>query len=195
MDVEERVIIQGLRNGDQRAYRYLYDRHYVVLCQFANAWVDDPFLAETIVGDVIFHMWEIRDSLEINTSLRSYLIRAVRNRCLNHISSEKERKEICLSRIDTDTSILDTSVRPDEQPLGRLLELELEDKIVKSIEGLGIECRRVFEKSRFECKKNEEIAAELGISVNTVKYHIKTALNHLRQDLGRYLLLLFSFFQ
>lgn len=193
MDVEERVIIQGLRNGDQRAYRYLYDRHYVVLCQFANAWVDDPFLAETIVGDVIFHMWEIRGSLEINTSLRSYLMRAVRNRCLNHISSEKERKEISV-RIDTDSSILDISMRPDEQPLGRLLELELEDKIVKSIDSLSIESRRVFEKSRFECKKNEEIAAELGISVNTVKYHIKKALSHLRQDLGRYLLLLFSFF-
>lgn len=46
-----------------------------------------------------------------------------------------------------------------------------------------------FLKSRFEHKKNDEIAAELGISVNTVKYHIKRALAILRQDLGRYLIL------
>ena len=52
MDVKEQSIVQKLRNGDQGAYRYLYDRHYVVLCQFANELVGDPFLAETIVGAV-----------------------------------------------------------------------------------------------------------------------------------------------
>ena len=71
MDVKERLIVQKLRNGEQDAYRYLYDRHYVVLCQFANELVGDPFLAETIVGDVIFHLWEIRETLDINSSLRA----------------------------------------------------------------------------------------------------------------------------
>ena len=68
MDVKEQSIVQKLRNGDQGAYRYLYDRHYVVLCQFANELVGDPFLAETIVGDVIFHLWEIRET-EIPSSV------------------------------------------------------------------------------------------------------------------------------
>lgn len=54
--------------------------------------------------------------------------------------------------------------------------------------------RRIFRKSRFEHKKNEEIATELGISVNTVKYHIKMALTRLHQDLRKYLILLISFF-
>ena len=64
----------------------------------------------------------------------------------------------------------------------------------KSIDSLGDECKRVFRKSRFEHKKNEEIATELGISVNTVKYHIKMALTRLHQDLRKYLILLISFF-
>lgn len=54
-----------------------------------------------------------------------------------------------------------------------LLEQELEDELKRSIDELPLECRRVFYKSRFEQKKYEEIAEELGISVNTVKYHIK----------------------
>ena len=61
--------------------------------------VGDPFLAETIVGDVIFHLWEIRETLDINSSLRAYLMRAVRNRCYNHISSEKEKKEVRSRRL------------------------------------------------------------------------------------------------
>lgn len=67
-------------------------------------------------------------------------------------------------------------------------------EIIKSIDSLGDECKRVFRKSRFEHKKNEEIATELGISVNTVKYHIKMALTRLHQDLRKYLILLISFF-
>lgn len=54
-----------------------------------------------------------------------------------------------------------------------LLEQELEEELKRSIDELPLECRKVFYKSRFEQKKYEEIATELGISVNTVKYHIK----------------------
>ena len=38
--------------------------------------------------------------------------------------------------------------------------------------------------------KYEEIAAQMGISVNTVKYHIKNALSRLRVDLKDYLMVL-----
>lgn len=194
MDVKERLIIQKLQNGEQDAYRYLYDRHYVVLCQFANELVRDPFLAETIVGDVIFHLWEIRGTLDINSSLRAYLIRAVRNRCYNHISSEKGKKEVHFSMIESGTLDKDSMMQSDEHPLGKLLEHELEKEIIKSINNLGDECKCVFKKSRFEHKKNEEIATELGISVNTVKYHIKIALTRLRQDLKKYMFLFYIIF-
>lgn len=192
MDVGERFIVQKLRKGDQDAYRYLYDHHYVVLCQFANELMGDSFLAETIVSDTIFHLWEIRESLDINISLRSYLMRAVRNRCYNYKSLVREKKEIRLSGIETDSLNFEEIAQTDEHPLGILLEQELEKEIIKSIDSLSDECKRVFRKSRFDYKKNEEIATELGISVNTVKYHIKTALSRLHQDLKKYLLCFIS---
>lgn len=194
MEDRERFIIRRLREGDEEAYRYLYARHYVVLCRFANELIDDPFLAETIVGDLIFHLWEIRDTLDIQGSLRAYLMRAVRNRCYNYLESNRERREIRFSGMSSDPAEWGMSLPADEQPLGKLLELELEDEIIRSINRLGEECKRVFRKSRFEHKKNEEIAAELGISVNTVKYHIKQALARLRHDLGKYLIAWLAFF-
>ncbi len=78
-------------------------------------------------------------------------------------------------------------IKGDDYPLGRLLEQELEGEIMNAIGRLPEECRKVFLLSRFEEKKYEEIATVLGISVNTVKYHIKRALNLLREDLGKYL--------
>lgn len=192
MDVEEHILITQLRNGDEKAYRYLFDHHYVLLCKFARELVDDPFLAETIVGDLIYHLWEIRDRLEINISIRSYLMRAVRNRCYNHLRHEREQREVSMSKLEMDR--LNCFIQEDEHPLGMLLERELEHEIIRSVENLGDECKRVFKMSRFEHKKNEEIASILGISVNTVKYHIKSALSNLREDLGKYLICLFYFF-
>lgn len=192
MRAEELLIIEQLRNGDEKAYKYLYDRHYVLLCKFANELLEDPFLAETIVGDLIFHLWEIREQLNITISLRSYLMRSIRNRCYNYMRQEHERYEIPLSKLSTYS--LDDYTQNNEHPLGILLERELEDEIVQSIENLRDECKRVFKMSRFMRKKNEEIAAELGLSVNTVKYHIKNALACLHKDLGKYLMSFLVFF-
>ncbi len=145
MEHTETLIVEQLKIGNEDAYQYIYDRHYALLCHVASGYVKDQFLAETIVGDTIFHLWEIRETLEISVSIRSYLVRAVRNRCINYLNSEWEKREIAFS-------------------------------------------------SRFEGKSYEEISQELGISVNTVKYHIKNALASLQMNLSKYLITLLLFF-
>ena len=71
---------------------------------------------------------------------------------------------------------------------------ELEERIRQAIDRLPSQCRQVFKMSRFEGKHNPEIAEQLGISVNTVKYHLRYALSFLRKDLQKYLLLIILFF-
>lgn len=194
MEHTETLIVEQLKTGNEDAYQYIYDRHYALLCHIANGYVKDQFLAETIVGDTIFHLWEIRETLEISVSLRSYLSRAVRNRCINYLNSEWERREISFSSLMPDEITDDKMTISDSHPLGTLLERELEEEIYKAIDKLPNECRRVFDKSRFEGKSYEEISQELGISVNTVKYHIKNALASLQMNLSKYLITLLLFF-
>ena len=194
MEHTETLIVEQLKTGNEDAYQYIYDRHYALLCHVANGYVKDQFLAETIVGDTIFHLWEIRETLEISVSIRSYLLRAVRNRCINYLNSEWEKREISFSCLMPD-EISDYNIMvSDSHPLGTLLERELEEEIYKDIDKLPNECRRVFDKSRFEGKSYEEISQELGISVNTVKYHIKNALASLQTNLSKYLITLLLFF-
>lgn len=191
MEQTEALIVEQLRQGNDEAYKYIYDHHYILLCQIADQYVRDNFLAETIVGDVIFHLWEIKHNLNISTSIRSYLIRAVRNRCIDYINSQQEKKEVSFSALAPEEIPENRYMLSDNYPLGILLEHELENKIYAAINKLPSECKCVFEKSRFEDKKYEEIAKELGISVNTVKYHIKNALNALQKELSKYLIILF----
>ena len=187
MESTEALLVQQLKNGVDAAYKYLYDQHYQILCHVAAQYVKDDFLAETIVGDVIFHLWEVRETIEIDTSVRSYLMTCVRNRCIDYLKSQYHKREVAHS----DTGLRDFPVlqyvKDDDYPLGKLLEKELEDEIMNAINRLPEECRRVFNMSRFENRKYEEIAQELKISVNTVKYHIKHALALLHEDLGKYL--------
>lgn len=165
MENTEKIIIEQLKAGDEQAYKYIYDHHYVFLCHIAYGYVRDHFIAETVVGDAIFHVWEIRESLDITVSIRAYLTRAVRNRCINHLTSERERNEVSLSEITSENTSDNGFIISDQYPLGILLERELEEAISDSIHKLPKECRAVFEKSRFEEKKYEEIAQELDISV------------------------------
>ena len=194
MEHTETLIVEQLKTGNEDAYQYIYDRHYALLCHVANGYVKDQFLAETIVGDTIFHLCEIRETLEIFVSIRSYLLRAVRNRCINYLNSEWEKREIAFSSLMPDEITDDKMTISDSHPLGTLLERELEEEIYKAIDKLPNECRRVFDKSRFEGKSYEEISQELGISVNTVKYHIKNALASLQTNLSKYLITLLLFF-
>lgn len=186
---KELHLIHSLKSGDNQAYKYIYDHHYVLLCKIAYEFLKDDFLAESIVDDIIFHLWEKRDTIEITTSLRSYLVQAVRNRCINYLNLEREKREVRFSVIDQQGEWINSVFPSDDYPLARLLENELEQEIRNAIDRLPEECKVVFKKSRFEEKRYEQIAEELGISVNTVKYHIKNAISRLNADLSKYLLL------
>ena len=190
--MKDTLIIEHLRRGDEEAFKYIYERHYVLLCRFANQILNDAALSEEVVDDAIFYLWEHRREIEITYSVRAYLMRAVRNRCLNELQSLRHREELHFSSfmLPGNMDFLDSVFVEENQPLGVLRERELEDELTRSIEELPVECRTVFKKSRFEQKKYEEIALELGISINTVKYHIKNALSLLQKRLDNYLHLL-----
>jgi RNA polymerase sigma-70 factor (ECF subfamily) len=186
MDDNEQRFIKRLKKGDEKAYRKLFADHYAVLCQYADGYLSDSFQAEAIVGDVIFHIWEIRKTLDIKISLRCYLMKAVRNRCINYLKQSKVKNECSIDIYVCDDKS-DGCLISGEVPMGKLLERELEQEIKQAVDSLPEESRRVFVKSRCENKKYKEIASELDISVNTVKYHIKKALSLLSGYLDKYL--------
>lgn len=184
-------INRAISDGEEWAYRAIYDRHYEVLCRVAYDYVKDQYLAESIVGDTIFHIWERREQLNIQGPIRRYLIRAVRNKCLDLLASQYVRRTVSEGDMvcEEESPALFDGV-DDISPLGILLEKELEDKVVEAVESLPSECRAVFEKSRFEGKSYQEIADSLGISINTVKYHMKGAIARIYAHLERYLILI-----
>lgn len=77
----------------------------------------------------------------------------------------------------------------------QLLEIEeLKSQVNTVIDSLSVKCRLVFEKYLYEGMSPQEIADEQAISVNTVRVHIKNAMDHIKLQLGPTAGILFCFF-
>ena len=171
---DERLLVERLVRGDEAAWHSLFDQYYPLMCYLATQYVHDDFLASALASDVMSHLWEIRSGVHIRQSLRSYLLQATRNRCLNYLKSAPELREEAFSQ-----SIASSPAFDEDHPLGTLLEKELEDQLTGVLEKLPLQTRLVFEKSRLRGLSYQQIAEEMGISVHTVKYHIRQALARL----------------
>jgi RNA polymerase sigma-70 factor (ECF subfamily) len=130
-------------------------------------------------------LWEKRETILITTSLSAYLIRAVKNRCINYCAQSKVKQQVNLSISEKmgHYSVV------DEYPMCSLYTNELRSLIDKSVDSLPEQCRQTFLLSRDEDLKYEEIAVRLNVSINTVKTQMKIALSKLRISLKDYLTL------
>ena len=125
-------LIEGLRLGDEQAYKSLYKLHYKVLCAFAYTYVKDYFVAETLVSDIIFNIWEKRDSLIINQSLRAYLMKAVKNSSINYLDHLERQNNLRQSVSQQMEKREESFHEQDYYPMSSLLEKELEGKIIST---------------------------------------------------------------
>jgi RNA polymerase sigma-70 factor (ECF subfamily) len=178
---EDALLLSGLKRGEERFYRSLFDTYYHPLVVFANRMLLDMDLSRSTVQDVFVMLFDKREELAIHTSLNAHLYQTVRNRCLNHLKRDKmknEHHQIIMDKSDT-----------FEQPSTSLELNELEALIHSTIEVLPEQCRRIFKMSRKEGLSNQEIAESLSISKRTVETQISKALKRLREELGKHQML------
>lgn len=157
----------------------LFRRYYQPLCNHAVRYVYSKMVAEDIVADIFQVFWRKRTFERIRVSYRSYLYQAVRRNCLLHLQREAGRTVSQQVLTRTEWSALTT---PSEE-LMRFEELSRQiDAIVDT---LSPAVRRVFLLSRFEGRRNQEIADELHLSRKTVEAHLTKALALFRKVLLR----------
>ncbi len=180
----DKSLMALLRVGDQKGFQQLFSEYYSLLCVVAYDYVKDDFTSESIVGDVMLSIWKRRDQLEVTTSLRAYLVKAVRNRSIDYL---RQADNVIIRSTDIASYGGDATLTVNDHLMDNIICKELEVELDKAIKMLPNECRTVFCMSRFDDISYDEIAEKLDISVNTVKYHMKRALSNLREALKEYL--------
>ena len=148
----------------------LFRLNYRPLCLYALHYLQDTDMAEDVVQECFTTLWEKLEQGTAVANRRAYLYMSVRNRCLDSLRRKGIPTE-SLKPYDT-YGIID-----DDDACERS---HIEAKLWTAIDSLPEKCRQVFLMSKRDGLKYEEIAEELGLSVNTVRNQISKALNTLK---------------
>lgn len=170
-------LMDGIKQGQQAAFRELFDRFYRLLLGVAINILGDFNLAKDVVQEVFINIWNKRDTLEIKSAVEPFLKRSVINRSLNQIKARKET---------VDETILYNT--PAQEATDANLELDdLKKVIEEALVQLPERCRLIFILKRIEGLSHKEIAEQLEISPKTVENQMTKALKALKGAIKPYL--------
>lgn len=156
--------------------------YYRPLCLYALHYLQRTDDAEDVVQDCMTDFIERSQAGNTVADSRSYLFTMVRNRCLDSL-----RKE---SHIDRNQSSEELEERFADDSYEE--DSFIEARMWTAIDSLPERCREVFLMSKRDGLKYEEIAEELGISVNTVKNQVSKALKALKEGCHRIYMFFFG---
>ncbi len=162
-----------------KEFEILFKKYYSQLCLYAVKYVNNNTIAEEIVQDVFFKIWEKRSSLNIKISVKSYIYMSVRNKCLQYLKHQKIEQSYN-KYIDNQAKI------NTEMPCENIIYEETLDIFNEVLNTLPTHCAQIFILSRFNGLKYSEIANRLSISVKTVEANISKALKLFRAHFPEY---------
>ncbi|MCG8604008.1 RNA polymerase sigma-70 factor [bacterium] len=168
-------LASAIQASDRESFKLLYYRHHDALYRFLRRRVRSREMAKDLTQEIFLRLWQRRDGLDPDRSLRAYLFQTANNLVIDYLrkqSVEKAHRER----------------QPETEPIDLSGdEFELREKAQQAIRDLPEPLRVVFTFSRFDGLKHRQISEILGISIRTVESRMSHALEILRNKLAPYL--------
>ncbi|MFC6100853.1 sigma-70 family RNA polymerase sigma factor [Olivibacter domesticus] len=166
---EDERILLNLRSSTcrQEAFDQLYLKYFEPLSKMAAYYLNDKQAGDDVVQEVFIRFYEKGLARHVESSLWGYLSLLCRNGCLNVLKAQKNEK----SRRKNYEAIADV------YDLSYILEnFEVREVVDEIGRKLTPQQKLVFEGVSIQGKRYREVAQELSVSTNTVKYHLRLAL-------------------
>ena len=164
--ISDKNIFIAINRKDENVFKTFYYRYYPKLFRFIWTRTGSKELAEDLIHDIFYKIWNHSDKIDIHTSVKAYLYRTAYNQILNYRRKTKQLQEI---QIEYEEKYFED---PD-------LKIALEN----ALKHLPEKMRTVFILSRIEGLKYSEIAESCNIAVKTVETRMSEALKRLREAL------------
>lgn len=189
-------IITPVEVSTKQTFGSFYNSYYKRFYRYACYYVNNSQTAEDITHDAILYYWENKNKLPPDTDVIGYLLLTVKNKCLNYLKHLQVETEYNKKYIELyDWEIKARIMTLEDENYADIFTKEIMDIVSKSLTKLPEQTRLIFIRNRFEKKPRKEIAAEMGVSLQKIDYHINKANDHLYKDLKDYLPFLFLFFE
>src|SRR5256714_1179397 len=156
------------------------------LRNFIRRRVPDPEDAEDVLQDVFYRLVEANRLLMPIEHVTGWLFRVARNRITDLFRKKQPENFSDLAAVDEGGELADfEDLLPsaDAGPEAAYVRSMLLEELEQALEELPQEQREVFEAHEFEGRSFKELAAETGVSVNTLLSRKRYAVLHLRERL------------
>ncbi len=183
---DEHTLVERMIAGDQTAFELLFKFYYPGLVIFASNIVLSKDEAEEIVQDFFVRLWDNRQNIKTDSSLKNYFFTSVKNRSINFLKSNEIKRQI-IEELEKQMKN-ELLYNPDVY-----VDTELQRRLKTAFAKLPPRTAEIFTMSRFRGLTNDEIANDLKLSKRTVETQVSKALKILRKELQGFATLLLFF--
>jgi RNA polymerase sigma factor (sigma-70 family) len=162
------------------------EREQSRLRNFIRSRVPDPRDAEDILQDVFYELVEANRLLMPIEHVGGWLFRVARNRITDLFRKKKPElfSDAAAAQEEGDSlHIEDLLPSPEAGPDALYARSVLLDELESALDELSAEQRQVFVANEIEGRTFKELAAETGVSINTLLARKRYAVFHLRERL------------
>ena len=183
-------IVNGLRNGQIKAFEKLFKLYHPRLLSYANYFLDDPYESEDLIQEVFIQVWNRRETFLNEKQFTSYLFTMVRNKCLNVLKRKiiEDKYVLNQSRLQSE-ELYHISFGAEDNFIS--MEMKLSQLIEKTICEMPERCQQAFRLKWLEGKKIREISEIMNISTTMVDKHLAKGMEIARKRIDSSQLLLF----
>lgn len=169
MEIDEQILIERINRKDRQVFHDLFNNFYNSLVYFSTQYVGRKEIAEDIVQELFAGLWEShREYLSYN-GFKTFLYISVKHASLDWLKHKKvEERFLSVSTTETDDDLE-----------WKIMEEEIYRTLLQVVSELPRRCQEIFN-LHLQGKKNDEIAALLGLSVLTVKTQKKKAAHYIK---------------
>lgn len=171
--MDEKLLLNQIKNDNQLAFKQLFDVYYPPLCAYLKNFTTDNLMIDELAQSTFVSFWKQRHKLEIKTSVKGYLFRMAYHRFLKVYENDR-KKDKMLAAIKYDV-LNDMFIEQEDELDARINQLKA------SIDALPKKNKEILLLKR-QGYKNREISEELGLSIKTVEAHIRTAYKKIKED-------------
>jgi RNA polymerase sigma-70 factor (ECF subfamily) len=171
--------LKALSNGSDKAFENIYKQYSGKLYNFIMTISHgDRYTAEEIVQSVFVKLWEVRQQIQPEKSVLSYLSVIAKNMLLNRFQRQ------------TIEFLYQEYILQEQSPFDTATEKELdrkwlEDFIDELIDQLPPSRKKIFILSRKDDLSTKQIAEMMHISVSTVETQLSLATRFMRRQLEK----------
>lgn len=174
-------LVRSIAQGEEAALSELYERYWKKLLHRALVLLNNQEEAEEVVQDIFVAIWKKAERIEIKNGVATYLSAMLHYHCFEHLANRKrERKR---------KQGLPQIAEADDGTREYLAFESLQEELEKAVSALPQQCQLIFRLSREEGLTDKQIAAELDVSVNTVRTQKHRALQKLKTSLNGFFIL------